>query len=189
MVKTVSGVSMGPSTDRTNTPVIDPTENVKALTEAANLRQDDLRIAMQHRVDLEINHTKEIMELRGAFNREIRELETSRLNSIRQVDIQNQTIAADRALQATQALERTTQANAETLRALVSTTSAALAKQTQDTVQGITERIAALERAGYLSSGGQEGKKDTFGAIRTTILFIATIAAFLIGSLLPFFKR
>lgn len=172
-----------------NIPVIDPTENVKALTEAANLRQDDLRKELQSRVDLEISHVKAIMELRGQFNHEIRELETSRLNSIRQVDIQNQTIAADRALQATQALERTTQANAETLRALVSTTSAALAKQTQDTVQGIVERIAALERAGYLSSGGAEGKKDTFGAIRATILFAVAIAGFALAYLIPFASR
>jgi hypothetical protein len=55
----------GPSTDRHNEPVVDPTENVKALNAAANERQDDLR-------ELESRHLREILQLRTDHVQEIR---------------------------------------------------------------------------------------------------------------------
>jgi hypothetical protein len=55
----------GPSTDRYNEPVVDPTENVKALNAAANERQDDLR-------KLESEHLREILQLRTDHVQEIR---------------------------------------------------------------------------------------------------------------------
>ena len=39
------GVSPGPGVDRFGTPVVDPTQNVLDLVEAAIKRQDDLRMA------------------------------------------------------------------------------------------------------------------------------------------------
>jgi hypothetical protein len=59
------GASGGPATDRLNEPVIDPTENVKALNAAANERQDDLR-------KVESEHLREILALRTEHVREIR---------------------------------------------------------------------------------------------------------------------
>jgi phage I-like protein len=55
----------GPATNRYNDPVIDPTENVKALSAAANERQDDLR-------NLESEHLREILQLRTDHVQEIR---------------------------------------------------------------------------------------------------------------------
>src|ERR1700691_3492334 len=56
--------SPGPSTDRHNDPVIDPTENVKDLSEASDKRQDDLR-------EMSIAHLKEIAQLRDQHQREL----------------------------------------------------------------------------------------------------------------------
>jgi ferritin-like metal-binding protein YciE len=45
--------------DRRSLPVIDPTANVLALSEASNKRQDDLRDAIVHRIDTELSHQRD----------------------------------------------------------------------------------------------------------------------------------
>src|SRR6476469_7647162 len=94
----------GLGVDASGAPVIDPTENVKALVEA------------------EIRHLSEMASLRAEHAKDIREIETKRLDAIRQVDVMNASSTADRALVAIQTLATQTATNAETLRALVATT-------------------------------------------------------------------
>jgi hypothetical protein len=65
--------SIGPSTDRNNEPVVDPTENVKALNAAANDRQDDLR-------KLESEHLREILQLRTDHVQQIRAADAALTN-------------------------------------------------------------------------------------------------------------
>src|SRR4026207_1988190 len=83
--------------------VLDPTENVKALSEASNIRQDDLRQAADRLTEekvagirraLESMHNE--MQLRDSHAREIRELESKRLDAVRTVDQQTAAIAAER---------------------------------------------------------------------------------------------
>jgi hypothetical protein len=63
------GGSIGPSTDRLNNPVIDPTENVKALNAAEAKRQDGLRV-------LESKHMREILILRSKHAQDLRASDT-----------------------------------------------------------------------------------------------------------------
>src|ERR1035437_5477136 len=111
----------------------DPTENVNALSEATNRRQDDLRVYLEKYFDAGLEHRKEIDSIRAHHAGEIRRMETERLDSIRQVDVLARNTAADRAADATQALAATTATNAENLRTAMANTAATIAKQVADT--------------------------------------------------------
>lgn len=141
---------------------IDPTENVKALSAAANQRQDDLRQLNDRRIDAEIKvlqvqvrSMEKEMLLRAESAREIRLLESDRLDKIRQVDVLAGNTAADRALIAIQTLATSQAAAAETLRSMVTTTASTIAAQTSETVAGLTNRIAQLEKSSYEGAGKQ----------------------------------
>jgi hypothetical protein len=160
--RNIASRSSGLGVDVYGDPAFDPSENVKALNEAANKRQDDLRAAHNNlmaaevrRLDAEAGHLKEISDIRERHSKEIRAAETERLNSIRQVDVTAVRTEADRALAAIQTLAATTATNAENLRNALNATAATIAKSTSDTVQQITERIAALEKSSYEGVGKQ----------------------------------
>lgn len=133
--------------------MIDPTENVISLTEAANKRQDDLREMNNSRIDAELKHLSEMASLRAEHQKEIAVLESTRLNAIRQVDVLAVNTAADRAAAAIQALASTTASNAENLRNALTTTATAIATQTAGSFSAITERVAALEKSSYEGKG------------------------------------
>lgn len=143
----------GLAVDKQGNPVVDPTENVIALTEAGNKRQDDLRCAQDKYMEARIKHVEKISKLRAEHSKEMRELESGRLNAIRQVDVTAVKTEADRSLQAIQALAATTATNAETLRTALTNTATTIAKQTSDTVGQLIERIAALEKSSYEGVG------------------------------------
>lgn len=143
----------GLGVDYAGNPVLDPTQNVIALSEAANLRQDNLRDINNERIDSDLKHLREMAELRAHHETEIQQLETSRLNAIRQVDVAAVTIAADRAQASIDALSRTMAQNADNLRTIVDTTAKAMATQTAATVGAITDRIAMLEKLSYEGRG------------------------------------
>jgi len=134
-------------------PVIDPTENVLSLVAAANTRQDDLRAETNRRYDAEIRHLREMALLRAQHNERIGELESSRLNAIRQVDVLAVSTAADRAQAAIRVLEQTTNINAEKLQGALNATATTIANQLTTLVTQITERIAALEKSAYEGAG------------------------------------
>jgi hypothetical protein len=143
----------GVGVDAAGGPVIDPTENVIALNEAANKRQDDLREITNRHLDAKITAVEQIATLRAEHAREIRGLESDRLDKIRQVDVLAGNTAADRALIAIQTLAATTTANAETLRAMVANTATTIATQTAAAMAAVTERIGALEKSSYTGLG------------------------------------
>jgi len=60
--------NIGPATDRHNEPVIDPTENVKALNAAGFERQDKLR-------EIEAKHVREILDMRSECAERVHTLE------------------------------------------------------------------------------------------------------------------
>jgi len=77
----------GPAVDALGRPAVDPTENVKALNEASIKAQRDL-------IDLDRVHIKDMLEQRRYYedllrqaDRELRQAESDRLDSIRAVDI------------------------------------------------------------------------------------------------------
>lgn len=129
----------------------DPTRNVLDLVDAAVKRLDDLAIAETRRVN-------EIMALNIQHSKELNDKESSRLDSIRQVDVLNQAAAAKSALDAIQALAAQTITNADNIRNTLATTASANAKQVTDlastiavqtaaTADALSTRIAALEKA------------------------------------------
>lgn len=133
--------------------VVDPTENVKALSEALSQRQDDLREANNHYITARLEGIERVASLRAEHSKEVRTLEADRLEKIRQVDVSNTAIAAGQQLAAIQALAATTTANADALRAAVATTATTIQNQTDRVVAGITDRISALEKSSYTGQG------------------------------------
>jgi hypothetical protein len=151
--------------------VIDPTENVIALSDASNRRQDDLRVAeaerqrdIRHfqdklldekirRMEEQAIHQDRIAILRADHNKEIRHMESDRVDKIRSVDVANAAATATQLLSAVTTLATTAQATAETLRNQVAATAAAVASQTERVVNPILERVALLEKSSYTGAG------------------------------------
>lgn len=137
--------------------MIDPTENVKALSEASNQRQDDLRAAQDRLTEERVRHLNEIVAMQATHAREIREAESSRLDAIRLVDVSARDAAAQRALDAIRILEATTATMRETLRADVAVTASTIATQSAARDSRIDERISKLELAMSKGEGRSTG--------------------------------
>jgi hypothetical protein len=137
--------------DAQGAPAVDPTENVIALTEAANKRQDDLRQATIELFTQSQRHSAFIAELRATHQRELNVAESRRLDAIRQVDREDVTKSASQAQAAIQTLAIETRTTAETLRNQVSTTAQVREQQLSVQMAEISKRISALELA--LSEG------------------------------------
>lgn len=153
-----SGSSQGPAVDQTGTPVIDPTENVKNILEAAVKRLDDLRAESITTRDREIAHVKDLMALRGEYTEKLLNqqaenieklqiAEAKRIDAIRAVDVNAVSVASERAAAAANVLASQVTASAETLRALVATTAATQAQQSAQQVAQLSDRLAALEKS------------------------------------------
>ena len=133
--------------------VIDPTANVIALNEAAQKRQDDLREAEGRRIDQALKHVEEMASLREHHAWELRESEAKRLDANRQVDVL-----------AVQTLATSTRALADSI-----------AAQTANTVSGLVDRLAALEKSSYTGAGKGEGGEAVKAANRATIGSIVAV--------------
>lgn len=134
-------------------PVPDPTANVQALNEATVRRIDDLTVLQDRLTDERITNLRREMELRAEHGKEIREIETARLNAVRDVDQLNRDMAANRAQIAIQTLESSNSATAQMLRELVDSTAKTIANQTAVDRKAVDERISALERTSYVGAG------------------------------------
>lgn len=157
--------------------MIDPTENVKALSEASNRRQDDLRSAQDKLTDEKIKHVAAIVELEAKHAREIREAESSRLDAIRLVDVSARDAAAQRALDAIRILEATTATMRETLRADVAVTASTIATQSAARDSRIDERISKLELAMSKGEGRSTGLNFGWEKLIAIVGLLATILA------------
>lgn len=147
--------SNGLTVDATGAPAIDPTENVLALVDAAQERSEAIRVLTAEVADAKLSRIEALVALRAEHAKEIRQLESDRLDKIRMVDVLAANTAAERAQVAIQTLATTTTANADTLRSMVSATAAAIASQTAITNAALTERIASLEKSSYTGAGKQ----------------------------------
>jgi len=143
-------------------PVIDPTQNVRELFEAGAMRQDDLRLAERRlqeekilRVEREMIALQREVSIRAEHQRDLDTLEAKRLDAVRSVDQLAVKTEADRSAAAITMLAQTAATTAETLRSAVNTSATNLATQLTNTVNAITERIAALEKSSYTGQGKQ----------------------------------
>jgi len=142
--------------------VIDPTTNVLDLVEKETKRQDDLRSANDRLfaaelrcIEIKSACVKEVADLRATHDKEMRDSEAKRLDSIRQVDIGAVNTALVEVRSATTALAKTNYETAETLRTTVIQTADRVAKTTSDSFDGFNKRIAALELAAAQGIGKQ----------------------------------
>lgn len=157
-----SPVTPGLGVDVHGNPVIDPTENVIALTNAANRRQDDLRESAKEISDSKIAHLKEIGDLRERYQENISKLredhqakisaaESGRIDSIRQVDREEVAKTAMAANTAIATLAKQTTDLATTLQRQVSDTATAAEARSSAQYNDTQKRLQAVELA--LSEG------------------------------------
>jgi hypothetical protein len=167
------GASPGPSTDRDNRPVVDPTRNVLDLVDAAVKRQDDLR-------DMEGKHRDQLDVIRAQHNRELREAESARIDAIRAVDVGAVNRAAEVA--ATQALTLATQVatSAETLRTQVQAAATASTVALAAALEPVQKDIADLRRAQYEAQGQKAQVVEAREGIGSTTQIIGAIVAVII---------
>lgn len=167
--RTSGGVEQQPvaglGVDSFGGPVIDPSANTIAGLAGAVARLDDLRKETNRRYDRELWWTRYVAEMRAGYMKEIRELESNRLEKIRLVDVQARDTAADQQIRAIQTLAATQSAEREALRSLVATTADALAKQLTQTVGEINTRLGVLEKTSYKGEG-----KEAFSDPQTAAL-------------------
>jgi len=138
-------VPTGIGLDAYGGPLIDPTQNVKDLTEAANLRQDDLRQlnnrylkaliqTVEQTAKLKAKHVKNIADLHQIHDYAIHKAEAGRLDALRQNDRED-----------VKALAAATTAKAEALQAQVSITAKTLADSFASAMAEQNKRLSAIE--------------------------------------------
>lgn len=147
----------GMPVDKSGGPTVDPTQNVLDLVLAAVKRIDDLREAETRRVnDLRLAESRRVdeqAELRTNYGEKLREAEAKRIDAIRVVDVNAVAVASERAAAQATVLATQVSQSAEALRALVASTAATFAQQSQNTAQQLTDRIALLEKVQYETTG------------------------------------
>lgn len=136
-------------------PVVDPTENVKALSEALSQRQDDLRDLNNKYLNARLRAIDDKLKQFAKHSRQTSKLESDRLDKIRQVDVSNAAATAAQLLTAVQTLGNTTGTTAETLRTAVANTATTIQNQTDRIVSAINERITVLEKTANTAQGKQ----------------------------------
>ena len=145
----------------------DPTANVFDLVTAASLRQDDLRDAERRYNDLRDTHSKETAYLRESYQsqaaqreREYQEKlaikESSRLDSIRQIDREDGNQKAIAAQTAITTLANSTIALKDTLQLQVQNTAVAVENKQAAFQKDVNDRISHLE----LQYSEGKGKAD-----------------------------
>jgi hypothetical protein len=145
----------GLGVDALGGPTVDPTENVKDLSQALSERQDDIREINNLYLLTRMKGIEEMASLRAKHAKEINALESNRLDKIRQVDILNASRSEERAGEAIKTLVAQTATNAETLRTMVTNSAATLAAQLTNLFAESNKRLSALE----LSSSEGRGKQ------------------------------
>jgi hypothetical protein len=143
----------GLGVDSSGGPVVDPTVNVIALNEAATRRQDDLRKANNRWIKAEIKHQQRLLQMQASHAKELAEKESSRLDSIRQVDEVTKTAAQAQNSLAISTLAKQTTDIATTLSTQVQTTAQAAEARRQADMAEVTKRVSALELALSASVG------------------------------------
>lgn len=177
--------SIGPSTDRNNEPVIDPTLNVLQLVAAAVERLDDLR-------NSEARHIRELDFMRDNHAENLRKAEAARIDAIRAVDVAAVQQAASVATNQAATLASQVATSAEALRAQVAAVANASQVALTAALEPIQTAIAELRRSQYEAEGqkiqvveGQQSVAATYaliGLIIAIVLATITIAGLIVGT-------
>jgi cobalamin biosynthesis Mg chelatase CobN len=166
----------GPGVDIRGQPVVDPTENVLQLVEAAVRRLDDLRQMETHhqaeKAGLIAEHLASIAQLRADYGEKLRLAESARIDAIRAVDVGAVQRAAEVSAQQAQTLAVQVATSAEALRAQVSAAQAAAASSLAAALEPMQRSIDDLRRAQYEAQGQRTQVVESRGASGTVIAAI-----------------
>jgi len=180
----VSNGEPGAGVDAQGRPVLDPTENVRALTEAAIKRVDDLadlRASYDRRLaDQRIRYDDKLDRQRARYERELRNVdnelrkaESDRIDAIRAVDVG-----------AVQRAAEVSAAQAEALRNTVAAAAAAAATALGAALDPIQKDIADLRRAQYEAQGQKTQVVEQRGssvALYTALSVAAAVALIVVA--------
>lgn len=143
---------------------IDPTANVLQLVQAANLRQDDLRLAeSRHRDEMASLRDRLSGEIRMAERNGARDLalaESRRIDALIEAQDQRVTLASSKAELTAVALAERVDASAKALAASVEASAKALAATVETTAKSLSERIVPLEQFRYEFAGSREQRAE-----------------------------
>jgi hypothetical protein len=173
------GSGQGPATNRLNEPVRDPTENVRELVLAEAKYQSAMREMsdkqLKEVLDRDRQYTEKMLDMRADFartqfererehNQEVRTMESSRIDAIRQVDV-----AAGQQAAIVQATTATTLAGqvaaaAEAMRTANAAATASFTQALATAVAPLNEAIADLRRAQYEAQGQKAQVVETRSA-------------------------
>lgn len=98
---------------------VDPTANVVALVDSANRRTDDLATERAKRVDGELAHLRELIDVNARHAKELRDAESARVDAVRREDVGNVQRAAAEAEARAGVLAAQVVATADPLRAAI----------------------------------------------------------------------
>lgn len=174
--------------------IIDPTQNVKDLTEAAVKRLDDLRETDSgHQVTLLqtiVRNLENTATLRADYDEKLRDAESKRIDAIRAVDVGAVQRAAEVSAAQAQTLAVQVATSAETLRTQVAAAAIASATALAAALDPIQKDIADLRRAQYEAQGQKtqvvEGRSSnsatltTIGVASTFIMMVIAIVGFIL---------
>lgn len=179
------GGSTGPATDAVGLPVIDPTENVKALNEAGLERQDDLRNETQKGLRREMRWIREEMRLRSMYEAELRSKESERLDAIRQRDNEQVTNASEVQRGVATTLAATVDRSAEAMRSSQAVAASTIATTLDAKIAPLTSAIGDLQRFQFESGGAKqqtvEARTEQRGGSANIGMWIGIAVAALIG--------
>jgi hypothetical protein len=168
----------GPGTDAAGRPVLDPTENVKDLMEAAIQRVDDLREMqtkhLENTINLLTKHDVEVDTLRSYFGKELREAESKRIDAIRAVDVAAVQRAAEVADLRASTLAAQVAQSAEALRIQVAAVAQASATELTRALEPIQRAIDDLRKSQYEAQGQKTQVVEARGS-NTTLIAIAAV--------------
>jgi len=153
----------------THTPNLkDPTENVRNILDMSIQRIDDViraelnrvdgkiadeKVRVNESIDAEMRRIDEKIRINSEAAAQLGLAESKRLDAIRSVDINAVSVANERATAQAAVLANQVAASAETLRALVATTAATQAQQSNQVASAMLDRISVLEKSQYEGIG------------------------------------
>ena len=152
-------------------------------TNGSTKRLDERIDALSNEIQAIANRIDAELKLRSEHAGQLSIAEAKRIDAIRSVDITAVAIANDRAVASAVVLAAQVASSAETLRTLVAQTAQTVAGQLATMSSAINDRISALEKTQYTSSGKDTGGKDVWGYIVAAIATVIAIGSFLMPHL------
>jgi hypothetical protein len=158
---------------------MDTMDNTNGSTKRLDQRIDSLSDEIKciaSRIDAE-------MKLRSEHAGQLGIAEAKRIDAIRSVDITAVAIANDRAVASAVVLAAQVASSAETLRTLVAQTAQTVAGQLATLSSSINDRISALEKTQYTTSGKDTGSASVWGYIVAGVMTVIAVGSFLLPHL------